>query len=840
VKQYSSHNRLRYPLQMLAIAMGYFVLAKLSLLLSFQHSNATPVWPPSGFAFAMILLWGYRMAPGILVGAFAANITVFLSNQTADVSTALWVSLIISIGNTGEALAGYFLMKTMIPGEKVNEYFGKVTHLSRFSLTALIMCLVSSIIGTTAVFLGNIISASQYSIAWITWWMGDVSGILLVTPFILIWKKFLQPQAAVTAVSPNLNKIIETTALFLLVILTSGIVFDNWFFTLKIFRWAFWIIPVVVWAAIRFNLRETVTAIAFCSAIAIWGTVNGHGPFSGLLLNDSLLIVQAFISIIIITTLVLNVSVNEQRQTELALRSITSQLDIRVNERTAELEERSRFIETLFDSVEDLMAVFDIKGNYLSVNRKVEEMYKVKRTDIIGKNILEVFPSVKESGMYDNLQKAMRGEPIHNLVYRSVIANKYFENFYIPLKNNRLEVYGVLVIGHDNTAVMEASEKIKTINRQLKEAQRLAHIGNWEWNIPDNKITWSDELFKIYGLTPGRFEASYENYLRTIHPDERENVNKTVQEAYASHQPFDFYHRIVRPDGTVRIIHGRGEVIVNEKKEPVLMVGTAQDVTGIKQAEEEIKQMARELIHYNKQLEQTNKELESFTFVASHDLQEPLRKIRTFLNLIAEKDQAILSGPGKDYFRRTLNAAEQMQQLIIDLLAYSRTTGSEEHFKKTDLNLILSKVKNEMKEAIEEKKAIIETNHLPELNVIPFQFQQLFTNMISNSLKFSKPGISPQISIRSEVVDGENIEYMNGDPAKKYYSLSLTDNGIGFEAEYNEKIFNLFQRLHSRNDYSGTGIGLAICKKIIENHGGIITANGEKGKGATFKIYLPQ
>jgi PAS domain S-box-containing protein len=833
-----SHARLRYFLLMVAVAAGYFILARASLLLSFQFSNATPVWPPSGFAFALLLLFGYRLAPGVLAGAFAANVFVFLSNHTADLPTALWVSLIISLGNTAEALAGCYLLKKMVPSES-NNYFSKTNHIFHFVLTAFVMSLVSSITGTAAILLGGIITAGNYFTAWLTWWLGDVSGILLITSFILIWTNYFRSLPGNTDHSLNRKKIIELIAFFLLVLAISGVVFDNWLFTLFIFRWAFWVIPIVVWAAIRFNQHETVTAILLCSAIAIWGTVNGHGPFSTLSLNQSLLITQSYISIIVITTLTLNASVSVQRQTETALRDMTGQLEIRVKERLAELEERNHFIETLFDSVEDLMAVFDTGCNYLSVNKRIEDVYKLNREDIIGKNILELFPSVKESGMYDNLRKAIGGETVHNLAYRSVIANRYFENFFIPLKNNKEEVYGVLVIGHDNTIVMEAAEKIEAVNKKLTEAQRLAHIGSWQWDIAANRITWSDELFRIYGLTPREFEASYENYLRYIHPDERAYVNKTVQKAYADHQPFDFYHRIVRPNGDVRILHGRGEIFINEKKEPVSMAGTTQDVTEIKQAEEEIKQMADELMRYNKELERSNKELESFTFVASHDLQEPLRKIQTFLNLINEKEQEVLSDTSKTYLRRTINAAGQMQQLIIDLLAWSRTTGSGEHFKKTNLNAILQHVKNELKEIIEVKKARIESTELPELNGIPFQFQQFFTNMISNSLKFSKPDVSPHIFISSEIVDGQDLKNLNGNTHKKYHRISFTDNGIGFETKFNDKIFDLFQRLHSKNEYSGTGIGLSICKKIIENHQGIITAHGEQGKGATFIIYLP-
>ena len=200
----------------------------------------------------------------------------------------------------------------------------------------------------------------------------------------------------------------------------------------------------------------------------------------------------------------------------------------------------------------------------------------------------------------------------------------------------------------------------------------------------------------------------------------------------------------------------------------------------------------------------------------------------------------VISDTSKNYLNRTVNAAGQMQQLINDLLAYSRTTGTEAHFQKTDMNTVLQKVKTDLKETIEEKMAGIETAKLPELNVIPFQMEQLFTNLINNSLKFSMKDMPPQIIIKTEIVDGITIRHSNVVPGKKYHHLSVADNGIGFDAKYNEKVFDLFQRLHSRQDYSGTGIGLAICKKIIDNHKGFIDAKGEPGKGTTFNIYLPQ
>ncbi|MEO6254482.1 MAG: ATP-binding protein, partial [Ferruginibacter sp.] len=238
-------------------------------------------------------------------------------------------------------------------------------------------------------------------------------------------------------------------------------------------------------------------------------------------------------------------------------------------------------------------------------------------------------------------------------------------------------------------------------------------------------------------------------------------------------------------------------------------------------------------------LEKMNKELQSFAYISSHDLQEPLRKIQTFASRITDKEKENLSENGKDLFKRMQASAERMQSLIDDLLAYSRTHTLERDFQKVNLNAIIEKVTQDLKEEIEQKHATIENPKICEAKAIPFQFQQLFYNLISNSLKFSNPEHPLHITINSEHSEGSKLDNKNLQSDKFYCHISVADNGIGFEPQYNEKIFELFQRLHGKNEYTGTGIGLAIVKRIVENHNGIIAANGELGKGATFDIYLP-
>ncbi len=232
-----------------------------------------------------------------------------------------------------------------------------------------------------------------------------------------------------------------------------------------------------------------------------------------------------------------------------------------------------------------------------------------------------------------------------------------------------------------------------------------------------------------------------------------------------------------------------------------------------------------------------NKELLAFNYIASHDLQEPLRKIQIYAGRVLEKEN--LSQDGNNYFQIIWKSAERMRILIQDLLAFSRLSTTERKLEKTDLNKIIEEVKKEFEEVITEKRATIEVGEICEVHVIPFQFRQLMQNLIGNALKFSDPKIPPHILVKSHILEPESRGLPSSLAGKQVCHISVSDNGIGFEKEFSEKIFDVFQRLHSRDEYAGTGIGLAIVKKIVDNHTGIITATSEINKGATFDIYIP-
>ncbi len=382
-------------------------------------------------------------------------------------------------------------------------------------------------------------------------------------------------------------------------------------------------------------------------------------------------------------------------------------------------------------------------------------------------------------------------------------------------------------------------ERLQTTNNSLavmNESNNLAEIvgnfGTWQLNLQKDEYSLSENNFRLLGFQPQGFVGSIENYEKNIHQEDIQSYTEAINKLVRNISLPPFTYRIIRKDKKIRYFRTSGRIVTNKSGDSIL-IGTNSDVT-----EEVIASLSLE--QQNLELAASNKELVAFNYAASHDLQEPLRKIQTFISRLFEKDFPNLSETGKEYMTRINYSVERMRILIDDLLQYSRTTKNEKVFELTSLNELLNDAKFDLAQSIEEKQAKIQNQSLPELNVIPFQIQQLFFNLISNSLKYCNAEKIPEIKISCKKVSAADDEVLQKKTKEKFYKITFKDNGIGFEPEYAEKIFILFNRLHNNNEYAGTGIGLAICKKIVENHRGFIFALGKPNIGATFIIYLPE
>jgi two-component system CheB/CheR fusion protein len=272
-----------------------------------------------------------------------------------------------------------------------------------------------------------------------------------------------------------------------------------------------------------------------------------------------------------------------------------------------------------------------------------------------------------------------------------------------------------------------------------------------------------------------------------------------------------------------------------ELEEGVCLSIIVTDLTHQKEAQKQLKQKNDQLEQTNRALELSNIDLQQFAYVASHDLQEPLRKIQMFSAILNEKHTASIPEAARAYLGKIFIASRRMKALIEDILNYSRISASYQNFAPADLNKIISELLDDFDMQIKEKEATVTVGNFPEMEVIAGQIRQVFQNIISNSLKFSRPDVKPIITITPEVVG----EYNSLDGNRFYCHILIRDNGIGFENKYSSQVFTLFQRLHTKDKYEGTGIGLAISKKIIEKHNGTISVNSKEGVGTEFKIILP-
>lgn len=381
-------------------------------------------------------------------------------------------------------------------------------------------------------------------------------------------------------------------------------------------------------------------------------------------------------------------------------------------------------------------------------------------------------------------------------------------------------------------------EKREAVFRLLADSMPQ-HI--WTSDADGKMNYFNQSVYDYSGLTAEQF--GQEGWLQLIHPEEKESNRKAWITAIAEGDLFKAEHRFRRSDGQYRWQLSRAVPQKDEDGNIIMWVGTSTDVHDWKlftnELEEQVRQRTKQLEESNEGLSRLNNELAQFAYVASHDLQEPLRKIQTFSARIQEIEKDNLSEKGKDYFGRLQNASKRMQQLILDLLAYSRANTAERHFEKVDLNTLIEGILEQLRESVQQKNAKIESVKLPVLSIVRYQFEQLFTNLLTNALKFSKTDDRVIITIDCEVLPGSAINESGIDKTLDYYHISFKDNGIGFEPEYNEAVFQVFKRLHGKDEYPGTGIGLAIVKKIVENHYGIITASGEVKQGARFDMYFP-
>lgn len=380
---------------------------------------------------------------------------------------------------------------------------------------------------------------------------------------------------------------------------------------------------------------------------------------------------------------------------------------------------------------------------------------------------------------------------------------------------------GGLVFARDITERKRAEEDLRANEDLLSQSQSIGHLGSWDWRLHGDTgaMVWTPETYRLFGVSPETFVLTSETFPTLIHPDDQASMQTWMRECLAGMGPPDLEFRVKLPDGGIRYIMGRGHLLPQEAgNKSIHMVGVALDITERKLAEEA-------LLRRTEELKRSNTELEQFAYVASHDLQEPLRMVSSYMQLLARRYVGKLDSNADEFIAFAVDGAKRMQQLINDMLAFSRVATRGHEFKPVEADAALKQALWNLKAAIEESHANVTFDPLPVVTADSGQLTQLFQNLIGNAIKFRRKE-PPLVHVSAE-------------RRAKEWVFSVRDNGIGIEPQHLERIFVIFQRLHAASEFPGTGLGLAISKKIAERHGGRLWVTSEPGAGSVFYFSIP-
>lgn len=389
----------------------------------------------------------------------------------------------------------------------------------------------------------------------------------------------------------------------------------------------------------------------------------------------------------------------------------------------------------------------------------------------------------------------------------------------IPIKNPGGQVEQWFGTHTDISELKKVENELKNSREKLNIALENGKIGIWEWNLKNDSVIWDERMEKMFDIEPGTFGGTLEAFENLVHEEDLTHVRKAVNEAIENRKNYETIFRTRPVNGEYSFISSKAILSFDSKGNPESLSGVCFDITGSRRSTEQV------LIKLNEELLRSNTDLQQFAYVASHDLQEPLRMVSSFTQLLQLKYEDKLDKDAIEYIRYAVAGSKRMYELLNGLLAYSRVQTKGKQFDKVDMNVVLKKVKENLNLIIEETESNIISKKLPAVNADENQMIQLFQNLIENSIKFSKG--NPEVSISCKKEDNNNV-------------FMVRDSGIGIEKQYYDRIFRIFQRLHRSEEYGGTGIGLAICKRIVERHGGKIWVESEPGKGSTFYFSLPE
>jgi PAS domain S-box-containing protein len=701
-------DRARYGVVLIGVGLAYVALAKLGLALASINPSASPIWPPTGLAVAAVLLCGYRVWPAVFIGAFVVNVTTAGSPGT---------SFAIALGNTLECVVTAALLRR--PSGRLPDFETPVAVVRFAALCLTPGPLISATLGVGSLALAGFADRSQLASIWLTWWLGDATGALVITPVIVLWAT-APPQAL------RRDSLIETAAVVIATVLIGMVAFSP-LIEQTVVRGplSFLAILPLILAAMRRGPRDTATVALILSCFAVWGTLMNGGPFAGSTLNDSFLLLLAFIISTSVPSLVLSADVAMRKRIQDNLRAAHQDLDRRVRQRTEDL---GQAIGALQSEVEE--------------RREIEA-------------------------------------------------------------------------------------KLQEQSVHLLEAQRLANLGSWTWDIATKKVTWSQQIYQIYGASRESFRGTFEDYLERVHPDDRERVRNTVMAAFESGNEFQLDERIVRPDGEIRYLHSTGEVIRNERGEAIRMLGICYDVTERRTTEAALDE-AREKLAQAQKMEA----LGQLTGGIAHD----------FNNLLM-----IVSGHAQ-ILRRGLTDEKQMRAIEAITTAASRGENLTRQLLAFSRRQRLTPVVIDLKERIQAVREMLGSSLRGNIQLICDMPEGLWPTEVDLS-ELELALVNVAVNARDAMPDGgkirlsvRNVTLKAGGPLRDlvgdFVAIDMADTGAGIPRDVLPRVFEPF--FTTKSVGKGTGLGLSQVYGFAHQSGGSVTIDSEPGRGTTITIFLPR
>lgn len=481
-----------------------------------------------------------------------------------------------------------------------------------------------------------------------------------------------------------------------------------------------------------------------------------------------------------------------------------------------EVQDSQRFLQLVQDVMPDLIFVKDENFRIVRANQTFLELYPEEiRDSVLGTTTVESYDEEEAEAFlkqdqialtegYSEVEETIR---FPNGKRRTLFTKK------IRFENQDGATY-ILGVGHDITDRKDALEKLAESDERYELAVTGSSVGLWDWNVKTNELFWSDRFKEILGVTGENFKPDYTEFSECLHPDDKEKTELALFSHLKKKTPYDVEYRLRKDDGSYVWVHARGQAIWNNKGEATRMAGSVDDISIRKQA-------LQELIR-------SNKELERFAYVASHDLQEPLRMVANFTQMLKKKYSASLDDTAIEYLDYAANGATKMQELVKDLLKYASIGNQVINLQSIDLNIVKQRVTDNLYDTISQTHAeVVWPDKMPTITGELIQVSSIFQNLIGNAIKYRKENETPVIHIR--VTEHE-----------KHWLFTIADNGIGMKQQYCKKIFEPFKRLHRKEDYAGTGMGLSICRKIIEEMDGEISAYSKLHQGTRIEFSIPK